>query len=143
MKIPRLDDKAVLSDAGLLALRAGVGATFLAHGVDKLTDLESTERAFDSLDIPAPAAMAPLVAVTETLGGGLLLAGLTVRLAGLALAGDMLVAFLTAHLGKGFFVNKGGGEFVLVLGGASLALALTGPGRISVDAIANGRARNG
>lgn len=139
MKIPPLENEATLRDAGLLALRTGVGATFLAHGVDKLKDLPSTERYFASLDIPAPGVMAPFVAVTETVGGGLLLAGLTARLAGLALAGDMFVAFLTDHLGKGFFVNKGGGEFVLVLGGASLALALTGAGRFSVDsAIAKG-----
>ena len=42
-------------------------------------------------------------------------------LAGLALASDMLVALLTAHIGNGFFVDEGGGEFVIVLGGASLA----------------------
>ena len=59
--------------------------------------------------------MAPFVAITETVGGALLVAGLTTR------------------LGDGFFVDAGGGEFVLVLAGASLALVLTGAGRFSVN----------
>jgi putative oxidoreductase len=133
MKIPALENEAARRDAGLLVLRLVVGATFLVHGLDKLIDLGSTERYFASLDIPAPALMAPFVAITETVAGGLLLVGLTTRLAGLALGGDMFVALLTEHIGNGFFVGSGGGEFVLVLGGASLALALTGAGRHSLD----------
>jgi putative oxidoreductase len=133
MKIHALEDEGVLRDLGLLVLRVFVGATFLVHGLDKLIDLASAERYFASLDIPAPAVMAPFVAITETVGGGLLLVGLTTRLAGLALAGDMVVAFLTEHIGNGFFVGQGGGEFVLVLAGASLALVLTGAGRFSID----------
>jgi putative oxidoreductase len=35
---------------------------------------------------------------------------------------------------SGFFVSNGGIELVLLLGGASLALALAGAGRFSVDA---------
>ena len=118
---------------GLLLLRLVEGATFLIHGVDKLVDLAAAERYFASLGIPAPALMAPLVGVTETAGGLLLIAGLATPLAGLALAGDMFVALLTEHVGDGFFVAAGGFEFVLLLAGASLALALTGPGRFSVD----------
>ncbi|MFN8215156.1 MAG: DoxX family protein [Solirubrobacterales bacterium] len=129
-----LDTQKPLRDIGLLGLRTVVGATFLVHGVDKLLHLGAAEADFASLGIPAAAAMAPFVAVTEAGGGALLLAGLLTRLAGIALAGDMLVALLTAHIADGFFVNAGGGEFVIVLGGASLALALTGAGRFSVDA---------
>ena len=133
MRISAPENEAVLRDVGLLVLRVVVGATFLVHGLDKLIDLASTERYFASLDIPAPALMAPFVSITETVGGGLLVVGLTTRLVGLALAGDMFVAFLTEHIGDGFFVDEGGGEFVLVLVGASLALALAGAGRFSVD----------
>ena len=78
--------------------------------------------------------MAPFVALTETGAGLLLVAGLATPLAGVALAVDMTVALVTAHMDEGFFAADGGIELVLLLGGASLALALTGPGRVSADA---------
>jgi putative oxidoreductase len=134
MKIPALENEAALRDVGLLILRVVVGGTFLVHGLDKLIDLPATEDYFASLDIPAPGLMAPFVAVTEAVGGALLLLGLTTRLVGLALAGDMLVAILTEHIGDGFFVDEGGLEFALLLSSASLALVLTGAGRFSADA---------
>jgi putative oxidoreductase len=123
-----------VSSTGLLVLRLVVGVTFLAHGLDKLGDLAGTEAFFASLDIPAPGLMAPFVALTETVGGLLLIAGLATPLAGAALAGDMLVALLTAHIDEGFFAADGGIELALLLGGASLTLVLTGAGRFSADA---------
>jgi putative oxidoreductase len=72
--------------AGLLILRIVVGTTFLLHGIDKLTDLSATEQFFASLDIPAVGLMAPLVAVTETAGGALLIAELVLLLCGACLA---------------------------------------------------------
>lgn len=120
-------------DAGLLVLRLMIGATFVAHGLDKLADMTAAEQFFASLDIPAPALMAPVVALVESVGGLLLIAGLATPLAAVALAGDMLVAFATAHIDRGFFVSDGGGELVLLLAAAGIAIALTGPGRFSVD----------
>jgi putative oxidoreductase len=120
--------------AGLLVLRLVAGVTFLLHGLDKLGDLSGTEEFFASLNIPAPGLMAPFVALTETAGGLLLIAGLATPLVGAALALDMLVALVTAHIDKGFFAADGGIELALLLGSASLALTLTGPGRVSADA---------
>lgn len=122
-------------DAALVILRIAVGVTFVAHGVDKLTDLTAATLFFETLGIPAASLMAPLVSVTELVGGLLLLAGLATPLAGVALAGDMLVAYLTAHIGHGFFVSDGGGELVLLLGACALMLAVAGPGRFSVDRV--------
>jgi putative oxidoreductase len=123
-----------LPSAGVLVLRIVVGVTFVAHGLDKLADLSSAEQFFASLDIPAPGLTAPFVAVTETVGGVLLIAGLATPLVGAALAIDMFVALLTAHIGHGFFVSDGGIELALLLGGASLGIALAGAGRFSLDA---------
>jgi putative oxidoreductase len=124
-----------LPSAGLLLLRVIVGVTFLLHGLDKLGDLSSAEQLFVSLGIPAPSLMTPFVAVTEIVGGVLLIAGLATPLAGAALAIDMLIALLTAHLGHGFFARDGGIELELLLGGASLGIALAGAGRFSLDAL--------
>jgi putative oxidoreductase len=129
----RLLNPPAFPNAALLALRVVVGVTFLLHGLDKLGDLSATEQQFASFGIPAPALMAPFVGVTETLGGLLLIAGLATRLAGAALTVDMLVALATAHDELKFFAGDGGIEVELLVAGASLALALAGAGRISLD----------
>ena len=77
--------------------------------------------------------MAPFVGATETVGGLLLIAGLATRLAAAALTINMLVALDTAHDELGFFVADGGIELELLLAGASLAIALAGAGRFSLD----------
>src|SRR3954451_537661 len=120
--------------AGLFLLRSVVGVTFLVHGVDKLVHPSAAQDSFASLGIPAPAIVAPVVGTTETVGGLLLVAGLATRLAALALATDMLVAFRTVHVGHGFFVEHGGAELVFVLGGACASLAVAGAGEVSLDA---------
>jgi putative oxidoreductase len=130
----RVMNPTTLPSAGLLVLRVIVGVTFVLHGLDKLGDLSSAEQLFASLGIAAPGLMVPFVAVTEIVGGVLLIAGLATPLVGAALAIDMLVALLTAHLGHGFFARDGGIELVLLLGGASLGIGLAGAGRFSLDA---------
>jgi putative oxidoreductase len=129
-----LTNSTTLPSAGLLVLRVVVGVTFLVHGLDKLGDLSGAEQFFASLGIPAPGLTAPFVAVTETVGGVLLIAGLATPLVSAALAIDMLVALLTAHIGHGFFAADGGIELPLLLGGASLGIGLAGAGRFSLDA---------
>ena len=55
----------------------------------------------------------------------------------------MVVAALSAHVSRGFFISRGGFEYNLVLGVAGLTLAFTGPGALSFDAwlgYAQGRA---
>lgn len=47
----------------------------------------------------------------------------------------MLVAAISVHLKKGFFITSGGYEYTLVLGVAALTLAFTGPGALSLDAL--------
>ena len=76
-----------------------------------------------------------LVNPTTLPSGVLLIAGLATPLVAAALTIDMLVALLTTHIDQGFFAADGGMKLVLLLGVASLAVALAGPGRFSVDAV--------
>ena len=130
--VPDMDTSRI--DLALLAVRVVVGLIFLLHGLDKLGDLTGTEQGFDGMGIPAPGLMAPRVAVLETVGGLALIVGALAPLFAIGLAINMLVAALVVHVENGFFVSDGGYELVLVLGVASVAIAIAGAGRYSVDA---------
>ncbi len=116
-------------------LRLVVGLVFLAHGAQKVFQfgLGGTAGFLGSLGVPAPVAGALVVMTAETLGGLALVLGAFTRVAALVLAVNMLVAILLVHLRAGFFL-PGGMEFALTLLGASLTLAMTGAGALSVDA---------
>ncbi|MBO0981647.1 DoxX family protein [Microbacterium sp. SD291] len=120
---------------GLLLLRVVVGAVFAAHGAQKIFEftIPGTIGSFADMGVPLPEIAAPAVSFIEFGGGILLILGLFTRVAGILLAGDMIVALVTVHLPAGLWVGEGGYEFVAVLGAAALALALTGAGRISVE----------
>ena len=61
------------------------------------------------------------------LSGGLVLPGAA------ALAVAMLVAIFSVHIDKGLFVDKNGYEYALALLAASVALLISGAGRVSLD----------
>jgi putative oxidoreductase len=75
-----------------------------------------------------------LVAGVGEVGAGLMLAiGFLTPAAAAVLIAVMLVAGLGVHRSGGFFAQKGGYEYTLVLGAVALALAFTGPGALSLD----------
>jgi len=128
-------------ELGLLLLRVTVGATLAAHGAQKLFGwfggggLEATGRGLESLGFVPGRRHALAAGVVET-GGGLLLAlGLVTPLAASIVLSVMVVAALSVHVRQGFFITSGGFEYNLVLGVAGLALAFTGPGALSADAL--------
>jgi putative oxidoreductase len=69
-----------------------------------------------------------MAAGTEMAAGVGLALGAGGPLPAAAAVGLMTVAARTDHRGKGFFVFKGGWEYVGVVGGAAVALAALGPG---------------
>lgn len=131
---------------GPAVLRLAVGSVFLAHGAQKLFGvwggggLAGTTAFFSQLGLSPALLLAVIVGSLEFAGGLLLMTGAFTRVVALALAADMAVALWKVHLVNGFFLNwnlvpgRGHGmEFSLVLLGALAALALTGPGALSVD----------
>ena len=122
-----------------LALRVPVGIIFAAHGAQKLFGwfggygLEGTGQFFGSIGLNPGYLMALLAGVAEFFGGWALIVGLLVRPAAASLAVAMLVAILSVHFNKGFFMDKGGYEYALALFAASVSLLFSGAGRLSVD----------
>jgi putative oxidoreductase len=125
-------------DLGLLALRVGVGGALVAHGAQKLfgwfggRGLEQTGATFERLGFRPGSVNAIAAGLGEAGGGALLAVGLGTPGAAAAVAGTMIVASST-HVEHGFFNGKGGFEYPAVLGWSAAALALTGPGTLSLD----------
>lgn len=129
-------------EIGLLLLRVVVGLTLAAHGAQKLFGwfgghgLDATGQGLEGLGFHPGRRQALMAGLVES-GGGLLLAlGLATPLASAAVVAVMLVAAVSAHVKQGFFIMGGGYEYNLVLGGAALAVAFTGPGVLSLDELA-------
>ena len=138
----RLIDRVVSTDAGWapLALRIPVGVVFAAHGAQKLFGLfggyglDGTGQWMDSIGIHPGHLMALLAGSAEFFGGLALLIGLLVRPAAAALAVTMLVAIFSVHIDKGLFVANNGYEYALALLAVTVALLVSGAGRLSIDA---------
>jgi putative oxidoreductase len=124
-------------DLSSLILRLAIGPMLLAHGANKVLGaggLAGTQRWFTSLGLRPAWLHARLAAATEVVAGLLVTAGLLNGPAVAACVGLMVVAALTDHRGKGYFVFKGGCEYTVFVALAALALAASGPGAWSLDA---------
>ena len=122
-----------------LVLRIAAGVIFAAHGAQKLFGLfggyglEGTGQWMESIGLAPGYLMALLAGSAEFFGGLAFLLGLLVRPSALVLAVTMAVAIATVHLEKGLFMANDGYEFGLALLAISVALVLSGGGRLSLD----------
>lgn len=128
--------KALHNDAlGKLILRLAVGGLILFHGVDKLLNPGSLDWISGMLQgYGLPSFLAYGVLIGEVLAPIMAIVGWQSRLAGLLMAGNMLVAFLLVHTGQVFMLNDNGG-WQLELQGmfflSALALVFLGSGRMA------------
>lgn len=131
-------------DLGLLLVRGAIGGTLAAHGAQKLFGwfggggIEGTATGFHHGGFRPGRQHALAAGASEAGGGALLALGLATPAAGAAVVGTMAVA-AELHRPAGFFAQKGGYEYPLILGAAGAALALAGPGKLSLDQLLGNR----
>ena len=119
----------------LTLLRIGVGAIFVAHGWQKLSDIQGTAAMFAHQAIPHPTLMVYLAILGEFFGGlGLALGALT-PLAALGPVCTMAAAIYFVHRDNGLFAQNGGWEYPLTLLLIALYFVTHGAGPLSVDAL--------
>ena len=151
----KLTTAAISHQWALLPLRLVVGYGFFAHGIAKWNrGPEKFAKLLTVIGVPAPGITARVVVGIELLGGLAIMLGVLVLLASVPLIGSMIVAMFTIHVHYGFsavntigltatgpVLGPPGYEINLLYVGALLALALTGPGALSVDCWLRSRRR--
>ena len=131
----------------LLPLRVIVGVGFLVHGMAKWhRGPDKFAKLLQLIGTPSPLVTAWLVTGLEVLGGLAIIIGAFVLLASIPLFISMVVAMLTIHVHYGFSAvntvgltatgpvfGPPGYEINLLYMCALAALALVGPGALSID----------
>lgn len=82
-------------------VRTAAGLVFVLFGLGKFFAHAEETHAFERYGLPAPEAFVYLVGSVEVLGGVLLIAGLLIRPAALALAATMVGAIVVSGIGEG------------------------------------------
>jgi putative oxidoreductase len=125
---------ATLAPSTQAILRIGAGLLFMQHGAQKLFGWLG---GFGG----APGATAPLFSlmglagVLEFFGGLLVVLGCLTRPVGLLLAGEMVVAYVIAHLPRGGWPIQNGGELALLYAMVFLFLVGNGSQPASLDGL--------
>jgi putative oxidoreductase len=123
---------------GLLVLRVALGVIYLAHGTRKLGlgnpgGFAGFSGSIKRRGFRPPLLWAVVAVGAEVVGAVLLILGLLTPLAGAMLLGQSLM-IVTVAAPRGFWHDKGGVEYPILLSAAALACGLAGAGAISLDA---------
>jgi len=143
------------SDLGWAALpiRLALGYGFLAHGWAKLSrGPETFAVVLDTLGVPFSGPAAWLTTIVELAGGAAILVGIALPLISIPLAIVLLTALFTIHLQYGYFSVKlaevtaagtkfgtVGYEIITIYLGGVVALALGGPGKLTLQSFVDRR----
>lgn len=127
-------------DVGLFMVRVVVGLLMAAHGSQKLFGwfggygLAGTGGFFEGLGFRPGRLFAAAAGATEFVSGLLVALGLLGPVGPALMLSVMLVAAVSVHW-HGVFAASNGVEIPLLYSVVAVALALTGPGRYSLDAL--------
>lgn len=129
-------------EIGLVLVRTVLALILFTHAAQKLfgwfsgNGLVKQGEIFASLGLRPGRAMVAIAGISELLAAALLLTGFLTPIGALLAAGTMAVAGVTMHLNSGKFWNvAGGGEYPFALATFAAALAFTGAGNLSLDAV--------
>lgn len=125
------NDQNKYNSVALLLLRLGVAVIFIYHGWGKLTGIEGVQEFFGNVGIPLAGVMAWVVALTEFVGGIMVLVGFKIRIPSILLAVVMLGALITVKISAGFEPARI--DILLLM--VTISLALMGPGSYSLDSM--------
>jgi putative oxidoreductase len=126
-------------DAALLTLRSVTGGLLAGHGAQKLfgafqgPGLEGTRGMMRHLRLEPSEMWGTAAAASEFAGGTMTTLGLGGSLGPIVGMAPMVMATTTAHWGKPIWVTSGGAELPVTNLGVFTALAIAGPGSISLD----------
>jgi putative oxidoreductase len=128
-------------DSGLFLMRVVFGLLISAHGAQKLFGwfggygLAGTGGFFQGLGFQPGRFFAAIAGASEFVGGALVLLGLLGPVGPALMLSVMIVAAMSVHWQHGLFAASNGIEMPLLYAAGAIALALTGPGAYSVDAL--------
>ena len=128
-------------DQGILIARLVIGSIMAAHGAQKAFGwfggygLAGTGAFFENLGFKPGKLFAAAAAYGEIVSGLLLAAGFLGPIGPALMLSVMVVAAVTVHWPHGLFAQSNGIELPLLYAIAGVTIALTGPGRFSLDAL--------
>jgi len=127
--------------SGLLVARLVFGLLIVAHGTQKLVGwfggygLTGTAGFFEALGFRPGRPFAAAASLAEITGGLLLALGFLGPVGPALIISVMIVAAISVHWKNGLFATANGIEVTLLYAAGAVALALTGPGLFSLDAL--------
>ena len=124
-----------LKDLPPLLFRIVLACGFYGPAMMKLKNFNGIVEWFSGMGMPLPKLNAFLATGTETAGFVLIFLGLATRIISIPLMVVMIVAITTVHLGNGFEAGNNGFEIPIYYLLMLFSLLITGPGRLSLDAL--------
>ncbi|WP_404328546.1 DoxX family protein [Mesobacillus maritimus] len=124
---------------GILLIRLVIGILFIGHGAQKLFGwfgghgLQGTGGWFDSIGIKPGVTMALVAGLVELVGGVMFAVGFLTPLAGIMIAGTMIISIVKVHGSNGLWAQANGYEYNLTLLAVAIGIALIGPGQYALD----------
>jgi putative oxidoreductase len=128
-----------MEDAGLLLMRSVSGGMLAGHGAQKVFGAfegpgrHGTRGMMKMLGLRPSHVWGDMAGLSELVGGGLTALGALNPIGPIVSIAPMVMATATAHWGKPIWNSKGGAELPVVNMATFAGLALTGPGKLSID----------